>query len=424
MPLKEAENGTAEITRGDQYPHIRLFTVSPTNCSTVPFEDLQPASLQMNWSVGSAAALNQSFSGVCWLFGRDLYDKLGGSVPIGLIGDSCGGTPLEHWSTPEALAPCPDSRWASAPPPPGIGCTPGQSKCPDSILYNAMIHPFTVGPMALSGFTWYQGESQLGVGGAAQSYACTFPRMITEWRKLFKNPDAFFGFVQLACWCGGGASGDAEAEMRSLGQMPAALLHKVGYATNADHCDGCNIHPPAKQFVSNRLADSALALQYGKDVPWRSPTFKSQVASASPPSMTITLADVSSEGLDTDVYPYNWLSHDWNCAKGDKSCVQAFDCSVGTAIANSTHGALCAWGTLAFNTSSCAKPDPRTGCPPVSVNATIVAKGSTLVFTPPAAHAAAGAPVASSYGYGAVPMMSIYDKKSQLPVLGWQEAVQ
>ena len=73
MPLKEAENGTAEIARGDHYPHIRLFTVSPTNCSTVPFEDLQPASLQMNWSVGSAAALNQSFSGVCWLFGRDLY---------------------------------------------------------------------------------------------------------------------------------------------------------------------------------------------------------------------------------------------------------------------------------------------------------------------------------------------------------------
>ena len=42
----------------------------------------------------------------------------------------------------------------------------------------------------------------------------------------------------------------------------------------------------------------------------------------------------------------------------------------------------------------------------------------------PASHAAAGAPVASSYGYGAVPMMSVYDKKSRLPLLGWQEAVQ
>jgi hypothetical protein len=28
--------------------------------------------------------------------------------------------------------------------------------------YNAMVHPFTVGPMALSGFAWYQGENGAG----------------------------------------------------------------------------------------------------------------------------------------------------------------------------------------------------------------------------------------------------------------------
>eukprot|EP01052_Picozoa_sp_SAG31_P025382 SAG31_NODE_2221_length_6156_cov_5.333994_7_plen_109_part_00 len=100
MPLAYAENGTAEIMRGDGYPHIRLFTATPANCSTVPFEDLQPASVGMKnlsigaagWSYGSGA-LNQSFSGVCWLFGRDLFDKLDGEVPIGLIGDSCEPPP-------------------------------------------------------------------------------------------------------------------------------------------------------------------------------------------------------------------------------------------------------------------------------------------------------------------------------------------
>jgi hypothetical protein len=40
--------------------------------------------------------------------------------------------------------------------------------------------------------------------------------------------------------CGGGAGGDEEAAMRHLGQMPAALLPNVGYATNADHCDPCD----------------------------------------------------------------------------------------------------------------------------------------------------------------------------------------
>ena len=38
------------------------------------------------------------------------------------------------------------------------------------------------------------------------------------------------------------------------------------YATNADHGMGCNIHPAAKQYVSKRLATSALALHYKQQV--------------------------------------------------------------------------------------------------------------------------------------------------------------
>lgn len=143
----------------------------------------------------------------------------------------------------------------------------------------------------------------LSYGLVAWADACTFPRMITEWRRLFKNPTAYFGFVQLACWCGGGASGSEEASMRAYGQTTAALLPKVGWAANQDHCDGCNIHPPAKQFCADRLATSAMALQYNKSILWRSPTFKSQVAAESPPSMTITVDDVSPAGLTTDHFP-------------------------------------------------------------------------------------------------------------------------
>ena len=56
-----------------------------------------------------------------------------------------------------------------------------------------MIHPYTVGPMALVGFTWYQGEANVderrGDEGAAR-YACTFPGMIKQWRRAFANPNA------------------------------------------------------------------------------------------------------------------------------------------------------------------------------------------------------------------------------------------
>jgi len=44
------------------------------------------------------------FSGVCWLFGRDLFRKYG--RPIGLIESDYGGTRVEAWSSPDALSKC------------------------------------------------------------------------------------------------------------------------------------------------------------------------------------------------------------------------------------------------------------------------------------------------------------------------------
>ena len=69
------------------------------------------------------------------IFGREVFDGLGGTVPIGLINDNWGGTPVEHWSTPASLKQC-------------------GSPAKDSTLYDAMINPYTVGPMAVTGFTY------------------------------------------------------------------------------------------------------------------------------------------------------------------------------------------------------------------------------------------------------------------------------
>ena len=76
-------------------------------------------------------------------------------------------------------------------------------------------------------------DERRGDEGAIR-YSCTFPGMIRQWREAFKAPDAFFGFVQLSTWCG-----DPEliAEMRTIGQMAALALPKVGYPTNAGYID-------------------------------------------------------------------------------------------------------------------------------------------------------------------------------------------
>ena len=107
---------------------------------------------------------------MCWFFGKKVHDGLGGQVPIGLISDNWGGTPVEAWSTAASLNSCGE---ANKP-----GTAPGA-------LYNAMIHPFTVGPMAVTGFTWYQGEANTHAG-QVEEYACRFPAMITAWRQAFK----------------------------------------------------------------------------------------------------------------------------------------------------------------------------------------------------------------------------------------------
>ena len=44
------------------------------------------------------------FSAVCWFYGKNLYDQL--KRPIGLIATDWGGTPVEAWSSPDALHKC------------------------------------------------------------------------------------------------------------------------------------------------------------------------------------------------------------------------------------------------------------------------------------------------------------------------------
>ena len=136
-------NSSAEAQNANNYPDIRLFTVGQGTSSKTPLMDLK--TIEQRWAVANATSVAGNggfgyFSSVCWFFGKQIYDSLkasGESTPIGLISNNWGGTPVEHWADPAAFARCNRSDT-------------------DSTLYNAMIHPYEVGPMSLTGFTWYQ----------------------------------------------------------------------------------------------------------------------------------------------------------------------------------------------------------------------------------------------------------------------------
>jgi len=386
-PVRIMDQALDEYRLAGDLPLIRVFTVGREISSDEPLADL--AIVLYPWDLAKNAI--EEFSAVCWVFGREVFKGLGGKVPIGLISSNKGGTAIERWSEPESLQSCNAAPWGDSVPE------------TYSTLYNAMIYPFLVGPMTLTGFTWYQGEANVGHQFERHlQYACLFPALITSWRHKFRNPDAYFGFIQISTEC---HNRGGMAEFRSIAQLSGLQLPKVGYATNADHGRGCNPHPTEKQHCAARLAKSLLALQFGMNVAWKSPSFRSQEVFRNPPAMLVRLNDVSAEGLRNDQYPFNWLGGKFSCDGEPSTVVYEASGMVKRLHAPSVYN--CAWASLLLNGTW--------------VNATIsVAEGgSALMLSAPAMYAGAGAPLASRYAWGNVPMMSVYDRETNLPVLPW-----
>ena len=268
-----------------------------------------------------------------------------------------------------------------------------------------------------------------------------FPALIRSWRQLFNQTNAFFGFIQLSTWCFGGTA-DSPYDINAIpymrdAQMVAAALPHVGWATNADQGDGCNIHPPAKQACAERLAESALTVHYGKAQAWRSPTYESAVAILSSTSVTVTvkLKDVSAAGLRVDESrphshpfdPANGYDSLWSLCAGEDTNV---NCTSANQNCMCGMAAILLGNATSWSKVECCTSGGKTGCPQdphcnLWVNATVSASadGQHLVLKamlPPAARTNAELGVAATqYGFAPIPIMTVFDKGTELPVLGW-----
>ena len=203
--------------------------------------------------------------------------------------------------------------------------------------------------------------------------------MIQSWRTNFGVPNAYFGFIQLSTWC---VAGDAIPLLREA-QMAAVTLQGAGYAVNSDHGAGCNIHPPQKQNCGRRLGDSALAIAYKAGNAWKSPSYASAVYGSD--SATIALNDVSPAGL-----------------------VILPSANAGTVNCTAQKG-VCAWAGLQFDDAAKTWVNASVG---------LTADGKGMVLTAPAPSGSTTV-TASSYGWGAVPFMTVYLADMDLPVRAW-----
>lgn len=127
-----------------------------------------------------------------------------------------------------------------------------------TVLYNAMINPLRVMPVA--GVFWYQGCANVG---NAERYERCFKNMIEGWRKAFGNSSMPFYFVQLAGFLQPVAvQPDSQWALLRHAQSKALELPSTAMATAIDLGNPVDIHPTNKEEVARRLTLLALDKTY------------------------------------------------------------------------------------------------------------------------------------------------------------------
>jgi sialate O-acetylesterase len=284
---------------------IRLFTV-PMLAVPKPVDDVDAY-----WKECTPYSV-PSFSAVAYFFGRSLQEQLG--VPIGLIDTSWGGTRIEPWTPPVGFrsVPAVASILTGLEKNPPAFQQPAKSKKRKkaaqgpqpqqtaTYLYNGMIHPLL--PFAVRGAIWYQGESNVGEG---MLYFDKMKALILGWRSVWNESDLPFYYVQLAPYHYGNADPTALPKIWEA-QTAALSIPDTGMAVINDVGNVKNIHPTDKEDVGKRLALWALAKNYGKQIVYSGPLYKSMSVDGS--SIRIKFDHVGGGLAARDGKPLTWFT--------------------------------------------------------------------------------------------------------------------
>ncbi|MCX6220729.1 MAG: sialate O-acetylesterase [Bacteroidia bacterium] len=246
--LEEAPNATNT--------QIRFFYV-PKATADFPQEDIKA-----KWMVCTPVEMIH-FSAIGYFFGKKIQNSL--NVPVGLINSNWGGTPAEVWTPKELVEQDPVLKDASLKlnPADWWPITPGAN-------YMAMIAPLT--KYKIAGAIWYQGESNTQ---NYNSYSRLMAKMIGSWRSAWGNNFPFY-FVQIAPFSYGNYNVGALIREQ---QTACLSIPKTGMVVVHDLVDDVNnIHPVKKIEVANRLANLALADNYGiKGIVYKYPMYKGMI---------------------------------------------------------------------------------------------------------------------------------------------------
>jgi sialate O-acetylesterase len=326
--VSASSNRDQEIQSAN-HPQIRLFLV-PMRLSPKPIDDLAA-----QWVVCTSQTV-PNFSAVLYFFGREIHKTL--NVPVGLIGVSWGGSRIEPWIDFARAADQPELKadvetytklwderiakrreslpqfkaWLQAaeavpagqdiPDPPALPPDPLSQFTSPAAMYNGMVQGLI--PYALRGFLWYQGESNVGQG---LHYADLMKGLINNWRRLWREPDFPFLYVQLAPFSGANyGTGTALPEIWEA-QTATLAVPNTGMAVTTDIATVNDIHPPNKQDVGKRLSLWALANTYGKkDLVYSGPLYDSMAVEGD--KIRLKFKHTSPGLVSRDGKPLTWFS--------------------------------------------------------------------------------------------------------------------
>ena len=283
--LREASTAHTDLPEAN-FPNIRFFDLKAHSRADA-----------VQWSPQALNAINHlqyflptqwqpctpntaaDFSAIAYYFAQTLQKNL--DVPIGLICNAVGGSPIEAWidrNTLENDFPRILNDWqnndfvmdwvrqrASEN---TQQATEKNQRHPyqPAYLFETGIARLTDFP--IKGVIWYQGESN---AHNKDAHAQLFKLLVKSWRNAWQNPKMPFYYVQLSSIQRPSWGWFRDSQRRLLNEIPYS-----GMAVAYDQGHPTDVHPKNKRPIGQRLAYWALNKTYGKqNITPSGPLFKS-----------------------------------------------------------------------------------------------------------------------------------------------------
>jgi sialate O-acetylesterase len=282
MPLKgfkdQPINGSNDAIFNSTNDQLRIYTVP-----RAVERQTKDTSKTSFWKEANPENIS-NFSATAYYFGRMLQQQL--KIPVALINDSYGGSPVEAFMSEASLKNFPEIK---------LSAKNGTEKLTNKIattLYNGMIHPI-IG-YTIKGCIWYQGESNYE---RPDQYEKLFPAMVALWRSEWGQGNFPFYYAQIApydysLYPQGAANPKINsAYLRDAQRKDLALIPASNMVVLMDDGEEKSIHPANKEIVGKRFAYLALGDTYlHKGFAYQSPLYDTLIVNGNVASIKFKYA--------------------------------------------------------------------------------------------------------------------------------------